>query len=158
MVTSSLQPLFWGFWQNGQTFSCQKPLLTWSSVNAAKFFWPIGDSINRVPLYLGLLTQLENFVTDKWSESAANHTVTNKNLLQWLQKRIVKQSLIILPVYEGISLWMCSKVQWKSFQSLTPHNLQEAPGKKIISIIADLIHYCYHYYYFSIFYFIIWLQ
>ena len=36
------------------------------SVNAAKYFlahWC--DCFNRVPLYLGVLTQLENLVTDK---------------------------------------------------------------------------------------------
>jgi len=35
------------------------------TLDMANFFWPIGDCINMVPLYLGLLTQLENFVTDK---------------------------------------------------------------------------------------------
>ena len=53
-VTSLLRPRFLAAWQDGHTFSCKKKktLLIRSPVNAAKFFWPIGDRIDGVPLYL----------------------------------------------------------------------------------------------------------
>ena len=48
-VTSLLRPLFLAAWQNGHTFLLQKkPSLIRVT---AKFFWPIGDRINGVPLY-----------------------------------------------------------------------------------------------------------
>ena len=51
-VTSLLQPLFLAARQNGHTFSCKKkPSLIRSPVNTTKFFWPIGNRINVVPLY-----------------------------------------------------------------------------------------------------------
>ena len=48
-------PFFLAVRQNGHTFSCKKkkePSLTWSPVNTAKCFWPIGHRINGVPLYI----------------------------------------------------------------------------------------------------------
>ena len=45
-VTSLLGSFFWLSDKNHHTFPCKKNL-----VNMAKFFWPIGDRIIRVPLY-----------------------------------------------------------------------------------------------------------
>ena len=36
-------------------FLVKIPSLIWSPVNTAKFFWPIGDRINGVPLYVKLI-------------------------------------------------------------------------------------------------------
>ena len=55
MTTSLLWLLFWLPGKNRLTFSCKKTvinILYGHLVNMAKFFWPIGDHINRVPLYL----------------------------------------------------------------------------------------------------------
>ena len=55
MTTSLLWPLFWLPGKNRLTFSCKKTIINilyGHLVNTAKFFWPIGDHINRVPLYL----------------------------------------------------------------------------------------------------------
>ena len=51
-ATSLLWPLFLAARQNGHTLSCKKPKLIRSPVNTAKCFWPLGDCINGVPLYL----------------------------------------------------------------------------------------------------------
>ena len=40
---------FWPPDKNDHTFSCKGTLV--NLVITAKFFWPIGDRINRVPLY-----------------------------------------------------------------------------------------------------------
>ena len=55
-ATSLLRPLFFFFWPHGKTtihfLVKRNTSLIRSPVNTAKFFWPLGDRIIGVPLYM----------------------------------------------------------------------------------------------------------
>ena len=63
-VTSLLQPLFLGPpHKNDHTFSCKEILVnTITLLLKVKFFWPIGNRINGIPLYLNKIKTKSKFI------------------------------------------------------------------------------------------------
>ena len=93
MATSViLSPCYYGhfFWPPGKnlhTFSCKKTPL----FNIAKLFWPIGDHINRVPLYC--------YQVDTHVHGAS--CMNQKHLLRFIKRKMKYNAEDFVTIHEG---------------------------------------------------------